>query len=93
MKIKNPFEKSIRSNHFNSMVNATMVLVFALIVVVLIKAIVGMIIPAPVTPTNFDPLFTEFMGLPYVFWVLLGVGVALGLTFHGFKLVHIETKK
>ena len=93
MKIKNPFGSFFDMKFFNSMINGIIILVFIFVAVILIKVIVNVIFPVPVTPTDFDPLFIEYMGLPYVFWVLLGVGIALGLTLHGFKLVHIEIKK
>ena len=91
--MKNLFDSFIKKNNFNMMLNTVTILVFVLIVVVLVKTIVQIMFPDPVTPTNFDELFFEFMGLPYAFWVLLGVGIALGLAFHGFKIIHIETRK
>ena len=89
MKFKNPFE----SNYSDRMIKFIAILFFILIVIGLVKIIVNMIVPAPITPTNFDPLFIEYLGLPYVFWVLIGMGVMFGLAIHGFKLIHIETKK
>lgn len=94
MKIKNPFGSFLDTNFFNSMVTGVVFLVFILIVVVLITTTVNLILPSPPpTPTDFDPLFIEYMGLPYIFWVLLGVGLALGLTIHGFRIITVETRK
>lgn len=91
MNIKNPFNLNIK--HYNFMVNVIAILIFTLFVILLIKTIIGIIIPVPVTPTNFDFLLVEFMKLPYAFWVLSGFGIAIGLSIHGFKLIHIETRK
>ena len=42
-------------------------------------------------PKNY--LFFKYNGLPYVFWLLLGMGLMFGLTFHGFKLFSINIER
>lgn len=32
----------------------------------------------------------EYLGLPYIFWILVGAGIMVGLTLHGFKIVSIQ---
>ena len=90
----NWFEKTA----FNRFSNFTIYLVFILVSVILIKVIIEQFIPPKPSP----PLIVEgsaflfsYNGLPLLFWFLLGIGLALGLTFHGFKLfsINIEKKK
>ena len=38
-------------------------------------------------------LLLNYSGIPLIFWILLGVGLALGLTLHGFHLFSINIRK
>ena len=82
--------------HFNKCLNAISYLVFALVFVVLIKAIISQFIPPKPSPpiiVEGSAFLFSYNGLPLLFWFLLGIGLALGLAFHGFKLFSINIEK
>ena len=71
-------------------------LIFALVVVILGKAIINQFIPPkPSLPviSQGSSMLISYMGLPLIFWFLLGLGLAIGLTFHGFKLFSINIER
>jgi len=90
--------KFLGNFHFNKCLNFTMYLIFTLVTVILIKTIINNIIPTPPPSPLIDKgsvLLFSYNGLPLIFWILLGIGLALGLCFHGFKLfsINVERKK
>ena len=99
-KLKFKFKKIgfnwFENSAFNKWINFTMYLVFILISVILIKVIIEQFIPSkPPLPliVRGSPFLLSYLGLPFMFWFLLGLGLAIGLAFHGFKLFSINIEK
>lgn len=66
-------------------------LFFLMIVFLLVQSLVLNIFPpAPEPPTDLSFMLLKYMGLPFIFWILLGFGLMFGISFHGFKIIHIE---
>ena len=62
-----------------------------LLVVGLIKAIIQTSFPPKVEPTDLSFMRRTYNGLPFAFWFFVSFGIMFGLTFHGFKIVHVES--
>ncbi len=81
--------------HFNRCLNIIAYLVFALVFVVLSKAIFHQFFPAPPPETQLilrhdSVLLIEYLGIPFAFWFFISLGLMFGLAFHGFKLFSIN---
>ena len=86
--------KFLENFHFSKCINLISYLMFTLVAVVLVKAIINQFIPTrPTSPTDLRFMLISYSGLPFAFWFFISLGLALGLTFHGFNLFSIYNKK
>lgn len=79
----------------NFMLGVLVWLVFVFLVLFLLK---GMYLFLIATPNNEKVdmaimLENVYLGLPAVFWILVGIGLLFGMTFHGFRLVSFNYER
>lgn len=73
------------------MLNTITLLIFLIIVTVLFTGLFNFIFPKPLPPTDMSFMLYSYLGLPFVFWLLLGFGLSMGLWFHGLKIVSVDS--
>lgn len=78
---------------FLKFINYIIYVVFFTIFVLLLRNLWLIFFPKVTEPTDLSGLLFEYSGLPLIFWILLGVGLMFGLTFHGFKIVEYNKKE
>jgi hypothetical protein len=58
-------------------------LLFLLLVVMIVKGIFSFIFPPRVTPADMSFMLIPYLGIPFMFWMLAGIGIV----FHGINII------
>lgn len=76
----------------NFMLDTIAILIFLLIIIALFNGMYNIISTAihPNPPEDLSILANSYLGLPFIFWIMIAFGLMFGLTFHGFNLVNIS---
>lgn len=56
-----------------------------------ITIIINMFMPSQITPTDMSFMLIPYLGIPFVFWISVGIGFMFGLIFHGFQLISVNS--
>ena len=83
-----------RHNAVNWMLSIITYLFFFAVSLGLIQWIIKIIAPTPKPePTSLEFMTLTYLGLPFAFWLFVGLGIMFGLAFHGFKIIDARVSK
>lgn len=81
----------LKNKWIETMLDIISIVVFILIIVILVKGILYQIYMPKPEAEDLTFMLTNYLGLPFAFWLFISIGLMFGLPIHGFALVIVDS--